>query len=99
MTTCLSEVSMCKAAILLCVAAVSFSACASQGSEAAAAGSELAPARARLGIRPNGDTEIQPDMTLVKNDELKKVFGYIDEHIDDHVGNLQKWIQQPSISN
>ena len=36
---------------------------------------------------------------MVKSEDLKKVYAYIDEHIDDHVGNLQKWIQQPSISN
>ena len=29
------------------------------------------------------------------SDELKKVYGYIDEHIDEHVENLQKWIRQP----
>ena len=32
-------------------------------------------------------------------DELKPVFQYIDEHIDEHTENLRKWIQQPSISN
>jgi acetylornithine deacetylase/succinyl-diaminopimelate desuccinylase-like protein len=53
----------------------------------------------KLGIRPAGDTEIQPDMTKISSDELKKVYGYIDEHIDDHVENLQRWIRQPSISN
>jgi acetylornithine deacetylase/succinyl-diaminopimelate desuccinylase-like protein len=52
----------------------------------------------KLGIRANGDTEIQPDLTQA-SDELKKVYAYIDEHIDDHVQNLQKWIRQPSISN
>ncbi len=31
--------------------------------------------------------------------DLAKVFDYIDQHIDEHVVNLQKWIQQPSISN
>ena len=31
--------------------------------------------------------------------ELQKVYAYIDEHIDEHVENLQKWIRQPSISN
>jgi acetylornithine deacetylase/succinyl-diaminopimelate desuccinylase-like protein len=31
--------------------------------------------------------------------EVQKVFDYIDTHIDEHVENLQKWIQQPSISN
>jgi acetylornithine deacetylase/succinyl-diaminopimelate desuccinylase-like protein len=38
-------------------------------------------------------------MTKISSDELKKVYGYIDEHIDEHVENLQKWIRQPSISN
>src|SRR5207237_3475975 len=58
-----------------------------------------APAKQKLGIRPNGDTEIQPDMSKITNEDLKKVFTYIDQHIDDHVENLQKWIRQPSISN
>lgn len=52
-----------------------------------------------LGIRPDGDTEVKPDMSKIHSEELKKVFSYIDAHIDDHVVNLQKWIQQPSISN
>jgi acetylornithine deacetylase/succinyl-diaminopimelate desuccinylase-like protein len=58
-----------------------------------------APAKPKLGIRPHGDTEIQPDVSKITNQDLKKVFTYIDEHIDDHVENLQKWIRQPSISN
>ena len=68
------------------------SACSSSTApkEAPAAAAE-APKK-KLGIRPNGDTEISPDMTLVKSEDLKKVFAYIDEHIDDHVENLQKWI-------
>jgi rubrerythrin len=41
----------------------------------------------------------RPDLTKIQSEELKKVFAYIDEHIDDHVVNLQKWIRQPSISN
>src|SRR5437868_2760645 len=49
-----------------------------------------APAKPKLGIRPNGDTEIQPDMSKITNEDLKKVFSYIDQHIDDHVENLQK---------
>ena len=53
---------------------------------------------AKLGVRPQGDTEIQPDMGQVPP-ELQKVFAHIDENIDAHVENLQKWIQQPSISN
>jgi acetylornithine deacetylase/succinyl-diaminopimelate desuccinylase-like protein len=55
--------------------------------------------QAKLGIRPNGDTQIQPDMSKIHSEQLKKVFSYIDEHIDEHVVNLQKWIRQPSISN
>ena len=58
-----------------------------------------APAAPKLGIRPAGDTEIQPDLSKIQSEDLKKVFSYIDEHIDEHVVNLQKWIRQPSISN
>ena len=57
-----------------------------------------APAAKKLGIRPAGDTEIQPDLSQVPPD-VQKVYAYIDEHIDEHVENLQKWIRQPSISN
>ena len=31
--------------------------------------------------------------------DLQKVYAHIDENIDAHVENLQKWIRQPSISN
>ncbi len=51
-----------------------------------------------LGIRVDGDTTVTPDLAQLP-DELKSVFAYIDTHIDDHVLNLRKWIQQPSISN
>ncbi len=51
-----------------------------------------------LGLRPQGDTEIQPDMSKV-SPELKEVFDNIDANFDQHVMNLQRWIQQPSISN
>ena len=57
-----------------------------------------APAAKKLGIRPAGDTEIQPDPSQV-TPELQKVYAHIDENIDAHVENLQKWIRQPSISN
>ncbi|WP_293975754.1 M20/M25/M40 family metallo-hydrolase [Sphingomonas sp.] len=53
----------------------------------------------KLGIRPSGDETVGPDMSKIKNPDLPKVFDYIDKHIDEHVVNLQKWIQQPSISN
>ncbi|MBI1875361.1 MAG: hypothetical protein HYS05_15945, partial [Acidobacteria bacterium] len=42
----------------------------------------------KLGIRPNGDTGIQPDLSKIPSDELKKVYAYIDQHIDEHVRNL-----------
>jgi acetylornithine deacetylase/succinyl-diaminopimelate desuccinylase-like protein len=51
-----------------------------------------------LGVRPAGDTEIQPDLSQVPPD-LQKVYAHIDENIDAHVDHLQKWIQQPSVSN
>ncbi len=52
----------------------------------------------KLGIRPYGDETVKIDMSKVPEPE-KKAFAYIDEHIDEHVENLQKWIAQPSISN
>jgi acetylornithine deacetylase/succinyl-diaminopimelate desuccinylase-like protein len=52
----------------------------------------------KLGINPFGSSGVKPDMSKVPAD-LQKVFAYIDDHIDEHVQNLQKWIQQPSISN
>jgi len=57
-----------------------------------------APAASKLGIRPAGDTEIQPDLSQLPP-EVQKVYAHIDENIDAHVENLQKWIRQPSISN
>jgi len=86
------------AAALLLSSFAAFSACAGSTQAKSETTATEAPKK-KLGIRPNGDTEIQPDMSLVKSEELKKVFTYIDDHIDDHVENLQKWIQQPSISN
>jgi acetylornithine deacetylase/succinyl-diaminopimelate desuccinylase-like protein len=52
----------------------------------------------KLGIRAVADETIHPDLNQMPPD-LKKVYAYIDAHIDDHVDNLQKWIRQPSISN
>jgi acetylornithine deacetylase/succinyl-diaminopimelate desuccinylase-like protein len=49
--------------------------------------------------RPDGDTIPKIDLTKIKSDELKKVYAHIDEHFDEHVERLQKWIRQPSISN
>jgi acetylornithine deacetylase/succinyl-diaminopimelate desuccinylase-like protein len=49
--------------------------------------------------RPDGDTAVQIDMAKIKSDELKKAYANINEHFDEHVERLQKWIRQPSISN
>jgi acetylornithine deacetylase/succinyl-diaminopimelate desuccinylase-like protein len=43
--------------------------------------------------------KIHIDAGKVVSEDLKKIYAYIDEHLDEHVVNLQKWIQQPSISN
>jgi len=72
-----------------------FTGCASNPKQTAQSKTSSAK---KLGIRPHGDETIQPDLSKTPED-LKKVFAYIDEHIDDHVENLQKWIRQPSISN
>ncbi len=62
-----------------------------------AAAPESSPAT--LGIRPIADEELSIDMSRIHNPELREIFAYIDEHIDEHVLNLRRWIQQPSISN
>jgi acetylornithine deacetylase/succinyl-diaminopimelate desuccinylase-like protein len=49
--------------------------------------------------RPEGDQKVHVDLTKIKNEDLKKVYANIDEHFDEHVERLQKWIRQPSISN
>jgi acetylornithine deacetylase/succinyl-diaminopimelate desuccinylase-like protein len=71
---------------------------ATTGTSAPAAAAET-QTKPKLGIRPNGDEAVKIDMSQIHSDELKKVFQYIDAHIDDHVESLQKWIRQPSISN
>ncbi len=80
---------------------VQSSASAPSAAPAATAASTAAstPAAKPLGIRPHGDTTREIDMSRIHNPELVDIFNYIDEHIDEHVINLQKWIQQPSISN
>ncbi len=54
----------------------------------------------KLGIKPFGsdDPNFKPDYSKL-DPNMAKVFQYIDDHIDEHVENLQKWIRQPSISN
>ena len=51
-----------------------------------------------LNVKPNGASGVGPN-TKSAPPEVTKTFDYIDQHIDEHVENLQKWIQQPSISN
>jgi len=81
---------------ILSVIVLSFS-CASPETDAPASSESLAPAEA-LGVRAQGDEEISPDLTRVP-EELQRVYEHIDTNIDEHVGNLQRWIQQPSVSN
>ena len=75
-------------------------ACSQPSAPSAGAAAAAAPAATtpKLGIRAVGETEIQPDMSQVPPD-VQKVFAHIDENVDQHVANLQEWIQQPSISN
>ena len=78
--------------LLLTAAAVSLGAAVACSSPSAKAQNTAAPkaqAKPKLGIRPKGDTEIDVDMTKVSSDELKKVYTYIDEHIDDPAQVLQ----------
>ncbi|MBI3403280.1 MAG: M20/M25/M40 family metallo-hydrolase [Acidobacteria bacterium] len=86
------------ALIVLSVAAAFGLACSRGATTSVSAQAKPAVAKIKLGIRANGDTEITPDLAKAP-DDLKKVYGYIDDHIDEHVVNLQKWIRQPSISN
>ncbi len=71
--------------------------CSNKGASSVSA-STKAPALTHK-YRPDGDTTVKIDLTKIKSDELKKVYAYIDDHFDEHVERLQKWIRQPSISN
>jgi len=93
-----------KKALLMSIAfcAAGFLASCDKGSASknqTAASKDAAPPAAHLGIRPEGDETVKIDMAKIQSADLKKVFSYIDKNIDQHVVNLQKWIQQPSISN
>ncbi|HEY7698440.1 MAG TPA: M20/M25/M40 family metallo-hydrolase, partial [Vicinamibacteria bacterium] len=85
---------------MLPVAAVFFWSCTAPAPTTKEGGTSepAAAVSSALGIRSKGDTEIDIDLSRIP-DELKKVFDHIDENLDQHVLNLQKWIQQPSISN
>ena len=89
--------------IALCfVGAVVAAAGCSQKVEQPAAAPAAAPtsAKPKLGVKPFGtaDPNFKPDYSKLPP-ELQKTFTYIDEHIDEHVENLQRWMRQPSISN
>jgi acetylornithine deacetylase/succinyl-diaminopimelate desuccinylase-like protein len=91
-----------RAALLLAASAALLPIPASTAGQSMAPGRQVAetgPGAPATGIRPQGDTEISIDLSQIKNPDLPKVFNYIDAHIDEHVRNLQKWIQQPSVSN
>ncbi|MCC7417905.1 MAG: M20/M25/M40 family metallo-hydrolase, partial [Acidobacteria bacterium] len=83
-------------------AALAGAACSSGPEQAAAPPppAPVQPARPALNIKPFGtaDPNFKPDYSKLPP-ELQQAFAYVDEHIDEHVGNLQEWIRQPSISN
>src|SRR3990172_971276 len=86
----------------LCVmaAVASLAGCSQQVEQAPAPITVAAPATPKPGIKPFGtaDPNFKPDYSKLPPD-LAKTFAYIDEHIDEHAENLQRWIRQPSISN
>ena len=81
---------------ILSVIVLSFS-CAPPATDAPESRESLAPVEA-LGVRAHADETISPDLTRVP-EELQRVYDHIDTNVDEHVGNLQRWIQQPSVSN
>ena len=91
-----------RAALLLAGGAALFPISTSADTASMAPGRQVVdtgPGAPATGIRPQGDTQISIDMSRITNPDLPKIYKYIDAHIDDHVRNLQKWIQQPSVSN
>ena len=84
----------------LMAAVIGLAGCSPQVEQAPAPTAAEAPAKPSLGIKPFGtaDPNFKPDYSTLPPD-LAKTFAYIDEHIDEHVENLQQWIRQPSISN
>ena len=77
------------------------SGCASEndsGGQVSPGSAESEVAESDLGLRPDGDTDIAPDMSQV-SDELAEIFQYIDDNFEEDVRDFQRWIQQPSISN
>jgi acetylornithine deacetylase/succinyl-diaminopimelate desuccinylase-like protein len=71
--------------------------CSKTGAPSVSASTKATPVTHNY--RPEGDQDLHIDLTKIKSDELKKVYQNIDDHFDEHVERLQKWIRQPSISN
>ncbi len=80
----------------ICLLAIALTGCSSSGTYAKSSETN-APAAKKY--RPYGDETVKIDMSQIKNEDLKKVYQYIDDHFDEHVERLQKFIRQPSISN
>jgi len=81
----------------VCLFAIALAGCSSTGTFAKSGETKAASTTKKY--RPYGDETVKIDMSQIKNEELKKIYQYIDDHFDEHVERLQKWIRQPSISN
>ena len=80
--------------------AVAVAGCSQPEQAPAQTAAPVKPAKPAINIKAFGtaDPNYKPDYSKLEP-ELQKVFAYIDDHVDEHVENLQKWVQQPSISN
>src|ERR1700733_5236946 len=81
----------------ICLLAIALTGCSSSGTFAKSGETKTASTTKKY--RPYGDETAKIDMSQIKSEELKKIYQYIDDHFDEHVERLQKWIRQPSISN
>jgi len=75
--------------VVITICALFVASACNQAATPPATSSSAAPAAGKLGIRPAGDTEIQPDMRQVPP-HLQKVYAHIGENIDAHVEKLQQ---------
>ncbi len=81
----------------ICLFAIALTGCSSSGTFAKSGETKAASTTKKY--RPYGDETAKIDMSQIKSEDLKKIYQYIDDHFDEHVERLQKWIRQPSISN
>jgi acetylornithine deacetylase/succinyl-diaminopimelate desuccinylase-like protein len=81
-------------------AALTGAACSSEPAEQAPAPTAASTAKPALNIKPFGtaDPNFKPDYSSL-DPAIAKTFEHIDQNIDFHVGEFQRWLQQPSISN